>query len=62
MHIWHEEIKHNEYNLNIPRYIDTSEEEKEIDVEEVKRLIELDKKEIAELEAKLTEQFKLLGI
>lgn len=57
-----EEIKHNEYNLNIPRYIDTSEEEKEIDVEEVKRLIELDKKEIAELEAKLTEQFKLLGI
>lgn len=32
-----EEIKENEYNLNIPRYVDTFEEEEPIDIEEVAR-------------------------
>lgn len=57
-----EEIRANDYNLNIPRYVDTTEEEEEIDINEVKVLIEQDKKEIAELEAHIAEQFKLLGI
>lgn len=57
-----DEIRENDYNLNIPRYVDTSEEEEEIDIEEVKKLLAQDKKEIAELEAQIAEQFKLLGI
>jgi len=41
-----EEIKENEYNLNIPRYVDTFEEEEEIDIKEVaKNLKDLQKQE-----------------
>jgi type I restriction enzyme M protein len=42
-----QEIADNDYNLNIPRYVDTFEEEAEIDLEGVK-------KEIARLETELT--------
>lgn len=38
-----EEIKENEFNLNIPRYVDTFEEEPEVDIEEVQ--LEIDKLE-----------------
>lgn len=41
-----EEIKENEFNLNIPRYVDTFEEEEEIDITATQ-------KEIAELEKEL---------
>ena len=41
-----DEIKANDYNLNIPRYVDTFEEEEEIDIEETKR-------NIAEIEKEL---------
>ncbi|WCM62182.1 N-6 DNA methylase [Paenibacillus polymyxa] len=57
-----EEIKANEFNLNIPRYVDTFEEEQVIDLAEVNKLLEQDKQEIAELEAKINEQLKILGI
>ncbi|QYK60531.1 hypothetical protein KAI37_00844 [Paenibacillus sp. S25] len=57
-----EEIKENEFNLNIPRYVDTFEEEQVIDLAEVNKLLEQDKQEIAELEAKINEQLKILGI
>lgn len=57
-----EEIKANEFNLNIPRYVDTFEEEQVIDLAEVNKLLEQDKQEIAELEAKINEQLKMLGI
>ena len=41
-----EEIKENEYNLNIPRYVDTFEEEARIDIDKVaKKLQELQKSE-----------------
>jgi type I restriction enzyme M protein len=40
------EIEENEFNLNIPRYVDTFEEEEEIDIAAVQ-------KEIDEIEAKL---------
>lgn len=41
-----DEIKENDFNLNIPRYVDTFEEEEPIDIEVVaKELRELDKKE-----------------
>lgn len=57
-----EEIKENEFNLNIPRYVDTSEEEQAIDLDEVIKLLEQDKQEIADLEAKINEQLRILGI
>jgi len=41
-----EEIQENEFNLNIPRYVDTFEEEREIDIEAVQN-------EIAKLENKI---------
>ena len=55
-------MRENDYNLNIPRYVDTFEEEEEIDLEEVLRLIERDKREIAELEREIADQLKLLGV
>ncbi|MHB8075639.1 type I restriction-modification system subunit M [Desulfosporosinus fructosivorans] len=57
-----EEIKENEFNLNIARYVDTSEEEQAIDLDEVNKQLEQDKQEIAELEAKINEQLRILGI
>ncbi len=43
-----DEIAENDFNLNIPRYVDTFEEEEEIDIQAVQR-------EIAEIEAQLDE-------
>jgi type I restriction enzyme M protein len=41
-----EEIKENDFNLNIPRYVDTFEEEEPVDIEKVaKEIKELNKKE-----------------
>ena len=57
-----DEIRENEYNLNIPRYVDTFEDEETIDIDEVIRQLEQDKKEIADLEAIINEQLKSLGI
>lgn len=57
-----EEIRENEYNLNIPRYVDTFEEEEEIDLDEVRRLLEQDEREIAELESKIAQTLKILGV
>ena len=57
-----DEIKANDFNLNIPRYVDTLEQEEEIDLAEIKNLIDADKQEIAELEATIAEQLKILGV
>lgn len=57
-----EEIRENDYNLNIPRYVDTFEQEEEIDLMEVQRMLEQDKREIAELEAKIAETLEVLGV
>ena len=51
-----EEIKENDYNLNIPRYVDTFEEEEPIDLEEINKQLEQDNKEIAELEAEINKR------
>eukprot|EP00873_Tetraselmis_striata_P040190 jgi/Tetstr1/460454/TSEL_005713.t1 len=56
-----EEIRENDFNLNIPRYVDTFEEEKEIDLMTVRREREALKAEIAELEAKMDGYLKGLG-
>ena len=55
-------MRENDHNLNIPRYVDTFEEEEEVDLDEVLKLIEQDKREIAELEQEIADQLKLLGV
>ena len=57
-----EEIKENDYNLNIPRYVDTFEEEEELDLDEINRMIEQDNQEITKLEKEIAEQLALLGV
>jgi type I restriction enzyme M protein len=56
-----EEIKDNDYNLNISRYVDTNNEEEEIDIPLViKEINELKNKEI-EIESKLNNYLEELG-
>ena len=57
-----DEIKENDYNLNIPRYVDTFEEEKLIDIETVNNEIADLKVKIAEAEAQMDKYLKELGI
>jgi len=57
----HEEIKENDYNLNIPRYVDTFEEEEEIDLMEVRKQREELKIELAGLEVEMDGYLKELG-
>ncbi|TDX37678.1 type I restriction enzyme M protein [Halanaerobium congolense] len=56
-----EEIERNDFNLNVPRYVDTTEEEEPVDVEEV--LTELDQleKERDEIESEMMSYLKELG-
>lgn len=57
-----EEIKENDFNLNIPRYVDTFEEEEPVDLAAVaKEMKEVDE-EIAALDAQLETYFKELGL
>ena len=45
------EVEKNDYNLNIPRYVDTFEEEEPVDIAaNKKKLAELEAKEKADLE------------
>jgi len=56
------EIQGNDYNLNIPRYVDTFEEEELIDHEEVKGNIARIKSELAEVEAQMDKYLQELGL
>lgn len=57
-----EEIKENDYSLNIPRYVDTFEKEAKIDIKQVKLNISEIKDEIKTIEQELEDYFKELGI
>lgn len=57
-----EEIKENDFNLNIPRYVDTFEEEEPVDMEAVKQNIADIKKELAVVEAEMEKYLKELGL
>lgn len=50
-----EEIEKNDYNLNIPRYVNTAEEEVMIDIEQVT-------KDISNINAELQKNYKNLGV
>ena len=57
-----DEIIANNYNLNIPRYVDTSEHEEEIDLSLVSESIKETQKEIDSALSNLKKDFDLLGL
>ncbi|NHX27983.1 N-6 DNA methylase, partial [Escherichia coli] len=56
-----EEMVENDFNLNIPRYVDTFEEEEAIDLMAVRAERELLKKELADLDVQMQGYLKELG-
>ena len=52
------EMEDNDFNLNIPRYIDTFEEEEEIDIVAVQKEIDKLEKELAEVSSQMTDILK----
>jgi len=57
-----DEIAENDYNLNIPRYVDTFEEEEPIDLEQVVSEMKKIDAESEELDKKIKEFTDELGI
>ena len=57
-----DEIKENDYNLNIPRYVDTFEEEEMVDMEAVAENINHIKAELAEVEVEMAKYLEELGL
>ena len=55
------EIEDNDFNLNIPRYVDTFEEEEPVDIPATQAEIKRLKGELAEVEKKMEEYLKELG-
>lgn len=57
-----DEIRENDYNLNIPRYVDTFEDEDPVDMEKVVSNISRIKEELKEVENKMEDYMKKLGL
>lgn len=57
-----DEIAENDFNLNIPRYVDTFEAEEEIDVVALQKQIATIEAELAEVRGKMTVYLKELGV
>ena len=57
-----EEIKENEYNLNIPRYVDTFEPEEEVDVAALQKEINRLEGELVQVRGRMAEYLKELGV
>ncbi len=57
-----EEIQENEFNLNIPRYVDTFEEEEEVDIKSVQLEIEKLDKELEEVRIEMNKYLKELDL
>lgn len=55
-----EEIEKNDFNLNIPRYVDTFEKEPEVDLKEVLDSMKKTEEEISKTESELASQIKQL--
>lgn len=55
-----DEIKENVFNLNIPRYVDTFEEEEEIDIDAVQAEINDLESELAAVRVKMAEKLKVI--
>lgn len=57
-----EEILENDFNLNIPRYVDTFEEEAEVDIANVQKEIEQLEKELVTVQVEMDKYLKELGV
>lgn len=57
-----QEIADNDYNLNIPRYVDTFEEEEPVDIAEVQRNIDTIEAELAQVQAQMKKYMEELGL
>jgi len=57
-----EELVENDFNLNIPRYVDTFEEEEEIDIAAVQKDIDRLEAELVEVRSKMKTYLKELGV
>lgn len=57
-----EEIQENDYNLNIPRYVDTFEEEEIIDLDATKTNIATIENELVEIKSKMSKYLRELGL
>lgn len=57
-----EEIQENEFNLNIPRYVDTFEEEATVDIGKVQKEITELEKELKKVQAEMDKYLKELGV
>ena len=57
-----DEIKENDYNLNIPRYVDTFEEEALVDIDEVKTNIKNIEDELSKVQKQMAKYMKELGL
>ena len=58
----HEEIAENDFSLNIPRYVDTFEAEKEVDLKAVQKEIETLDSQLSEVRKQMAGYLKELGI
>ena len=58
----YDEIKDNDFNLNIPRYVDTFEEEELADIDEVKQNIANIEAELAQVQAQMAKYLEELGL
>lgn len=57
-----DEIRENDFNLNIPRYVDNFEEEELIDIDEVKQNIANIEAELVEVQAQMEKYMEELGL
>lgn len=57
-----DEIKENDYNLNIPRYVDTSDEEEQIDLEAVSRKLKDLEAALAQTDESIADYCQQLGV
>ncbi len=57
-----QELADNDFNLNIPRYVDTFEEEAEIDLDSVKQEIATLESKLATVRSKMADHLKELGL
>jgi type I restriction enzyme M protein len=57
-----EEIEENEFNLNIPRYVDTFEEEEPVDMKDTKKRIEKLEKKLTKVQQKMNDYLKELNL
>jgi len=56
-----DDIKENDYNLNIPRYVDTFEEEEKVDIKKTQKEIEKLEEELGVVRKEMNKYLKELG-